>query len=48
METVRKTLKAATWKGFFWGGGGAVRSYPTGLRYIPRWVIKRFLNRAGP
>ena len=46
METTRKTPKAATWMGFFLGEG-AVRSHPTGLRYIPRWVLKRFLNRAG-
>ena len=46
METTRKTLKAATWMGFFLGEE-AVRSHPTGLRYIPRWVLKRFLNRAG-
>ena len=39
METIRKTLKTATWKGvvvvvfFFFGGGGAARSHPSGLRY---------------
>ena len=28
METVRKTLKAATWKGFFRGGGGSSQKPP--------------------
>ena len=45
METIRKTLKAATWKGvFFLGGGGAARSYPKRLRYIPRWGFKKILK----
>ena len=46
METIRKTLKTATWKGvvvvvvvFFFWGGGAARSHPSGLRYKPRWVL---------
>ena len=41
-ETIRKTLKATTSKVFFSrekGGGGAVRSHPTG--YISRWVLKK-------
>ena len=42
-ETIRKTLKATTSKVFFSRekGGGAVRSHPTGLGYISRWVLKK-------
>ena len=41
-ETIRKTLKATTSKVFFSREkGGAVRSHPTRLGYISRWVLKK-------
>ena len=47
METIRKNTESRYVEGFFfffWGGGGAARSYPTGLRYIPRWGFKKILK----
>ena len=43
METIRKNTESRYVEGFFLGGGAA-RSYPTGLRYIPRWGFKKILK----
>ena len=45
METIRKNTESRYVEGFFFlGGGGAARSYLTGLRYIPRWGFKKILK----
>ena len=45
METIRKNTESRYVEGFFFfWGGGAARSYLTGLRYIPRWGFKKILK----
>ena len=45
METIRKTLKAVTWRVFFWGGGGGGQRPPN---RTPSYTVVGFKKNFKP